>query len=1333
MNGAVELSTPIGLIRRGAFEPGATIHELIELHDIPADRQPVVCIVNGTPVLRKDWGRPVSGHDLVQFAALPQGKQSGGIKGILRLVALVALAAVAPYAAGVIGGLVGVTGAVGLGLIQAGIMVAGAFLINALLSPSVPGAAGRQDSSTSPTYSLTAQGNSARLLQPIPRLYGRHVIFPDFASTPFADYANNEQYLYQLFCLGVGEYDVEAIRIEETEVWTSAGGYTNNFDDVQIEVVQPGQTVTLIPLDIETSSEVSGQELKNISKSGTYGFSGNTISRVDGENFGNIAPGDVIVISGAGANNGTRTVVSVSGSLASCTVNGAAFTAFTGPKTISLDNWIGPYVAVSANKIADRLAVDFVFPQGLGYANDEGGISSSTIAVEVQARPIDVLGNPTGDFVTLGSHTYTRATSTPQRITQRYDVSPGRYEVRIRRTTERSYSNRYLHLAQWGGLRAYVPDDATYPDVTLLAVRMRATDQLTQQSSRKFNAILTARVSAWDGSSWGEPQPSRSIAWALADAMRNQVYGGKVPDSRIDLQKLLALHETWEARGDHFDGVFDTKRSLWETMSTILRAGRAQPVMVAGVVTFVRDEPRSAARAVFTPHNTVKNSFESTHILYDDDSPDDVIVEFMDQRTWKQNEVQCTLPGSLSEAPARIQLFGVTDRAHAWREGMYQAAANAYRRTVAKVTSELDGRVLIKGDPVIVSHDVPGWGQSGEVLERTGLELTLSEPPRFKDGENHYLVMAQPNGREFGPILCTPHPEFSDVVILDAADLEATEGATGTTLAAVVDMSRDRDLPRYMFGIGTAEVKRFLLTVGTPRGLDRIDLNMVNDDPRVYSADVGTPPAEAEPLGPGSVPGSPVASGLSVVQDPNSSSNPVTVNASWPAAPGAQSYVVQISYDNVFWTTAYSGSGTAVQLTIQPGVVYFRLAGVNSFRGPWAYFSGSFGSATSDPSTPTGLTATADPSAGTIEASWNTASRAQSYLVELYSETTPGSGTYDILEISRTTAATAMQFNSSDVQAAGGPWQSFQLRVYSVNASGTSLPATFAVSGYALATPSGLSAVSPYVGSDVQVQWQPVTNAESYDVELRARGTLLASLSVTSPAATFTNSMLVQYGGPFRSMEIKVRARAASLTSGYAVLNAKISGVTNMWDFESAGTDVEGTATLTIVGATVVSIGGLLGSVYRGASATDRGTSAAALAASYTKAAWINPANLTGAKHIASGPNTSASTAHALWLDGAAVKAGHGSNLGYVASGALGAAGAWYHVAVTYDAPTTTMRLYVNGSLVATAGSVPAITAGQVLTVGNYGANADGFVGDIDEVQLYNRALTATEIKAIMQ
>ena len=70
----------------------------------------------------------------------------------------------------------------------------------------------------SPTYALSAQGNQARLGQPIPVLYGRHLIYPDIATQPYQEYLNNEQYLYQLHVIGQGEYDLEQLRIEDTPI-----------------------------------------------------------------------------------------------------------------------------------------------------------------------------------------------------------------------------------------------------------------------------------------------------------------------------------------------------------------------------------------------------------------------------------------------------------------------------------------------------------------------------------------------------------------------------------------------------------------------------------------------------------------------------------------------------------------------------------------------------------------------------------------------------------------------------------------------------------------------------------------------------------------------------------------------------------------------------------------------------------------------------------------------------------------------------------------------------------------------------------------------------------
>ncbi|GAB2810413.1 LamG-like jellyroll fold domain-containing protein [Ferruginibacter profundus] len=83
----------------------------------------------------------------------------------------------------------------------------------------------------------------------------------------------------------------------------------------------------------------------------------------------------------------------------------------------------------------------------------------------------------------------------------------------------------------------------------------------------------------------------------------------------------------------------------------------------------------------------------------------------------------------------------------------------------------------------------------------------------------------------------------------------------------------------------------------------------------------------------------------------------------------------------------------------------------------------------------------------------------------------------------------------------------------------------------------------------------------------------------------------------------------------------------------------------------------------------------------------------------------------------------------------------WEHVAVTYDAATNTMKLYRNGVLAATNGAVPASASGQNLIGGfddtglgggGLGVQTYSWKGSMDELRVYNVALTQANIQADM-
>ena len=748
-----------------------TVRGWLDGQGIAEFAQPTLCLVNGRAVLRAEWAvLVIRAGDVVCFVALPHGGGGGGgggknpLRTVLMVAVMVAGMALGAAYGGALAGSFGFEGGAAAfgsvtwgqvfgGVISGAVNLVGGALVNALVpapSPSRPSADWGLGSigsppSPSPTYSLQAQGNQARLGQPIPVIYGRHLIYPDLAAEPWYEYADNEQYLHQLHVIGQGFYDLEAIRIEDTDI--------GNFAEVQYEIVEPGGAVTLFDPNVTSAPEVAGQELT--------------------------APNDL----GSGE---------------------------TG--------WIGPFVSASAETTATRIGIDIVFARGLYYANDSGGLDARSASWVVEARAIDDDGLAIGAWQQLASESHSAATNTPIRLSFRYAVTPGRHEVRLKRTDDKDTSSRTGHEIRWAGLSAWLQDEPDYGPVTLLAIRMRATDNLSQRTSRLINCIVTRKLPVWTGDGWSAPQPTRSIAWAFADVAQAE-YGAELADAKVDLTGLLALDAIWEDRGDHFDGVFDTSMTVWEALTRIARCGRAVPIQQGGIVRIVRDGPQSLPVALFGPRNIAKGSFRIRYVMPGEETADAVTVEYFSARTWRPDEVTAKLPGSAEEKTARLQLTGCTDKDHASREGLYMAAANRYRRKLVTFQTELEGLIPTYGDLIAVVHDMPRWGQGGEIVGWDGETLVTSEPLEWSDGP-HYLALRRPDGAIAGPYPVIPGETDYEAVPQAPLDIEPYTGG-------------EAERTHYAFGPSDAWSLFARVLAIRPRG-ERVEIACVGEHDAVH-------------------------------------------------------------------------------------------------------------------------------------------------------------------------------------------------------------------------------------------------------------------------------------------------------------------------------------------------------------------------------------------------------------------------------------------------------------------------------------------------------------------
>jgi len=139
-----------------------------------------------------------------------------------------------------------------------------------------------------------------------------------------------------------------------------------------------------------------------------------------------------------------------------------------------------------------------------------------------------------------------------------------------------------------------------------------------------------------------------------------------------------------------------------------------------------------------------------------------------------------------------------------------------------------------------------------------------------------------------------------------------------------------------------------------------------------------------------------------------------------------------------------------------------------------------------------------------------------------------------------------------------------------------------------------------------------------------------------------------------------------------------------------------------------------------------------------TLSAWLNPAAIPGdsvflGKFWAS-TMSSPFYQYGLELDGGTVPHFYVGTAGGLTGGSLGSAlplGQWSHVAVVFNG--TQAQFYVNGTLAATRPVPATITArGNQLRIGADANTQQFYKGAIDDLRVYKRALTASEVQADM-
>lgn len=560
--------------------------------------------------------RPKSGT-LIAVTTTPAG--GGGGKNVMMAVVAIAAIAFAPQLAfafaGGMGPLTAGQFAVGAAIKSFGTSMLFSVAQNALIKPPSANMSGLGGASgvgnTSPTLSITGTRNQANPHGVVPRVYGKHRIYPPLATRPYVRSQKFGQTLYQLFDCGPGPLRVSQMKIGDRPI--------GDFEDIEVEVVngseEPSKLVGIFS-SIQTQDshnvllesgvwqtftskinadhlafEITFNGLVNISTQGAYrdqtvefdaeyriaGSSDSWVGVTD-----NLAPSRVdrtevtataypineyytefktdYVYGGNGIDIKFLTPLSYRGAQ----LNTVTYDVYWRAEGASVWKYHDEVVAAQGVSVTSTITppidtkieikielVEQVYLTGVPIPANDGTVSNTAVIT-----PSFEYQSPSAAVVGVLSVT----ARTVRLYRRRYTISnlggTDQWEVRIKRTTKDSTTQRVRDEATFTSLTTIEKDDpVNVDDHCLIALRIRATDQLNGMVSQ-FNCVAQSKLPTWTGSAWVD-RYTRNPAWVFTDILRGTANARPLADSRLDLVAIKTWANACNAKPPQGDAVPD--------------------------------------------------------------------------------------------------------------------------------------------------------------------------------------------------------------------------------------------------------------------------------------------------------------------------------------------------------------------------------------------------------------------------------------------------------------------------------------------------------------------------------------------------------------------------------------------------------------------------------------------------------------------------------------------------------------------------------------------------------------------------------------------------------
>jgi len=432
-------------------------------------------------------------------------------------------------------------------------------------------------------------------------------------------------------------------------------------------------------------------------------------------------------------------------------------------------------------ELFDSAIVNITAPNGI--FRDTGGASLLLLRIDydLEVQGIEKIGS---DWVDDGNapiivQSFLAGQSTALRgTTVEIDFDRAQYfKIRVKRTTDKfALSGTIVDKTTIADIYAVKNvDQSDFGDVTTIQTLTIGNSSASAVKERQLNCMATEKLFKYLGSGVFDTVKTKNIdvdgnSSAVQSFITDAIdpYIGNRQLSEIAADDLLALEtEINDYFGNSYHAQFNftfdsTETTFQEYAQTIFNAINCIAFRDGTTISALFEKPQTVPAMLFTHRSKKPNAETYTRKFNQSLTNDGIVFDYVDSVTNKTESIY--LPDANALNPKKFNIAGIRNEQQATIRAYREWNKVRYRKVDCSVVVTAEGQFIRPNDMIAIVKGTRTLSFDGEILDQSGLTLTLSADVSFTPFDSHSITLKNEDGTTEN-IVCTAGTESNQVVL----------------------------------------------------------------------------------------------------------------------------------------------------------------------------------------------------------------------------------------------------------------------------------------------------------------------------------------------------------------------------------------------------------------------------------------------------------------------------------------------------------------------------------------------------------------------------------------